>query len=277
MFGASWLEDTTGILSYPLTQLADGLPPVGAPGLAAEPVIEEPIGTGGPEVAPRTGVASGAASDAAEFAAETTPPARPALLVPGLRREPEFTNAAAAPVAAARTDTVADEPVFATQLAPAPAVSPAIASGPAIVELPRASPPAAEPAPQQQAAYVPAVVGAVAIPTAPDEERMVRQTLQRYRTAYDDLDAHMAQAVWPAVNETALARAFDGLESQRLIFDNCNVQLAAIGRATATCRGSARYVPKVGSRDPRVEPRVWNFTLRKAGDDWQIETARADR
>src|SRR5205823_4461302 len=47
--------------------------------------------------------------------------------------------------------------------------------------------------------------------------------------------------------------------------------------ALATCHGSARYVPKVGSREPRVEPRTWSFTLRKTGPDWKIESARAER
>jgi hypothetical protein len=111
--------------------------------------------------------------------------------------------------------------------------------------------------------------------TVPDEQ-LVRETLQRYRAAYETLDVSGAREVWPAVNESALARAFDGLQSQRLTFDDCNVEL--IGPAArAECHGSARYVPKVGSREPRVESRVWNFTLRKSGEAWHIETARAAR
>ena len=82
--------------------------------------------------------------------------------------------------------------------------------------------------------------------------------------------------MWPAVNEAALARAFEGLESQALTFDACYVK-ASGDAATATCQGSARYVPKIGSREPRVEPRVWNFTLRKNGGDWKIDSARAER
>jgi len=104
----------------------------------------------------------------------------------------------------------------------------------------------------------------------------VKQVLQRYRTAYDGLDARSAQAVFPAVNQAALARAFDGLASQTLTFDACDVQLRGEA-AVATCRGSARYVPKIGSREPRVEPRVWNFSLRKTGSDWTIDSARAER
>lgn len=104
----------------------------------------------------------------------------------------------------------------------------------------------------------------------------MRQTLQRYRNAYEGLDAHSARAVWPTVNESALARAFDGLESQALTFDTCNVSVRG-DAAAVVCRGTTRYVPKVGSREPRTEPRTWNFTLRKAGPAWTIESARAAR
>jgi len=131
-------------------------------------------------------------------------------------------------------------------------------------------PPPQVPSPSQ------AVVPVAARIDQPDEAALVQQTLQRYRRAYEGLDARSAQAVWPAVNEAALARAFDGLESQTLTFDGCDVQVRS-ETATATCQGSARYVPKVGSREPRVEPRTWKFTLRKDGGDWKIETARADR
>ena len=118
----------------------------------------------------------------------------------------------------------------------------------------------------------------VALPIARiDDESLVKQTLQQYRRAYDELDAQSARTVYPAINEAALARAFDGLASQSLTFDTCDVRMNGSGAATATCRGSARYVPKVGSREPHTEPRTWNFTLRKNGSGWQIENARAER
>jgi hypothetical protein len=109
-----------------------------------------------------------------------------------------------------------------------------------------------------------------------DDDGLVRRTLLDYKNAYEALDARSAHAVWPVVNERALARAFDGLESQHLMFDACDVQVNG-DAAAATCRGTARYVAKIGSRDPRTEPRVWNFTLRKTGQDWKIESARAER
>jgi hypothetical protein len=114
------------------------------------------------------------------------------------------------------------------------------------------------------------------LPSPIDDELPVQRTLRRYRVAYDGLDARSAQAVWPSVNQAALARAFDGLASQTLTFENCDVQLHGEA-ATATCRGNTRYVPKIGSREPRTEPRVWNFTLSKAGSDWKIDSARVDR
>jgi hypothetical protein len=111
---------------------------------------------------------------------------------------------------------------------------------------------------------------------AADDTSLVQRTLQRYRHAYDELDAQSAQAVWPTVNGDALARAFDGLASQSLVFDGCDVRVFG-DAATATCRGTARYVTKVGKRDQRVEPRIWNFTLRKMAGGWLIDTARSER
>jgi hypothetical protein len=119
----------------------------------------------------------------------------------------------------------------------------------------------------------PAVVPALLVSTV-DDHSLVDQTLQRYRRAYNKLDAESAHAVYPAVNESALARAFDSLESQVLSFDSCETSVQ--GRyATVTCHGTSRYVPKVGNRVTHVEPRIWSFILRKDDEDWKIENARA--
>jgi len=109
--------------------------------------------------------------------------------------------------------------------------------------------------------------------SAPRDEDLVRRTLQQYRAAYESLDARSAHAVWPTVSEVALQRAFSGLESQQLNFDDCDVQVRGL-TGLATCRGTMLYVPKVGSHDPRREPRVWTFDLRKVGENWQIDSAR---
>jgi len=114
------------------------------------------------------------------------------------------------------------------------------------------------------------------LPRPVDDRALVEETLSRYRRAYNRLDARSAQAVYPAVNAPALARAFDGLQSQSLQFDECDIDVRG-ALANVTCRGTSRYVPKIGNRDPRVEPRVWDFTLRKDEGDWKIENARAGR
>jgi len=110
-----------------------------------------------------------------------------------------------------------------------------------------------------------------------DDAERIKAVVQKYRAAYDRLDAGLVQEVWPAVNEAALARAFEGLRSQTLTFRACDVQLRG-SAATVLCTGSTRYIPKIGSREPHVEPLAWTFTLRKrANNEWQIESARAVR
>jgi hypothetical protein len=176
-------------------------------------------------------------------------------------------------VAPAPVESTPRVPDAHTVLLPEPPRLPAEA---AAVPPPPAHVPEAAHAPMEAAALAPVSMPVPPSVDAPDDNALVTRVLQRYRTAYEGLDARSAQAVWPAVNQVALARAFDGLEAQSLTFDACDVRLRGEA-ATATCHGSARYVPKVGSRDPRVEPRVWNFTLRKTGADWMIDSARADR
>jgi hypothetical protein len=122
----------------------------------------------------------------------------------------------------------------------------------------------------------PAAVATNATSASIDDGQLIQQVLQRYRAAYDRLDARSARAVWPGVNERALAQAFDGLEAQTLTFEDCAVELKGAA-ATANCRGTTRYVRKVGGREPQVEPRKWSFSLRKVGTDWTIENARAER
>jgi hypothetical protein len=148
------------------------------------------------------------------------------------------------------------------------------AAAPSPVALP--TPPAPEPV-AVPADPIPAVVPA-SVPVTPtvNDDQLVRDALQKYRWAYQELDAASAHDIWPGVDQAALARAFDGLASQALTFQDCAVEIAGPA-ATANCSGTMQYVPKVGSRVPRVEPRRWNFSLRKRDAGWQIEDARAGR
>jgi hypothetical protein len=101
----------------------------------------------------------------------------------------------------------------------------------------------------------------------------VAQVLNQYARAYGELNPGAARAVWPTVDERALSRAFASLESQDVSFDNCSIDVKG-ATASASCRGRASYVGKVGNRQPRTEARQWNFELTLQGEDWKI--AKAD-
>lgn len=110
-------------------------------------------------------------------------------------------------------------------------------------------------------------------PSVRDESSLVLGVLQRYELAYSSLDAAAAAAVWPRVNRGALARAFDGLASQRVSLGRCDVAVNGPA-AHATCSGSATWKPKIGGGQ-RTEQRQWDFELRKTGNAWRIERAVA--
>ena len=97
--------------------------------------------------------------------------------------------------------------------------------------------------------------------------------LNRYASAYSRLDASAAPEVWPAVNRSALSRAFDSLASQRVSLDRCAVDVRGTS-ALARCAGSATWSPKIGNGGSRTEARNWTFQLAKAGTAWQIVSAR---
>ena len=153
----------------------------------------------------------------------------------------------------------------ATTLAAAttPVLPPSASSAPVITG--GSAPPAAS------VAAAPAPVAATRV-----DEQGVSQALNQYARAYGRLDAVAARAVWPSVDERALARAFAGLESQNLSFDRCDIDVRG-ATANASCRGQASYVGKVGAREPRTEPRQWRFELRRDGEAWKIESAEARR
>jgi hypothetical protein len=132
-----------------------------------------------------------------------------------------------------------------------------------------------QPAPLTPLVAPPATV-AVSAAAMADARHSVTQVLNQYARAYGALDASAARRVWPTVDERALARAFAGLESQKVSFDSCDIDVRGTS-ANASCRGRASYVGKVGSREPRVEPRTWQFDLKRDGDAWKIETAEARR
>ena len=294
VLGATYLQDSSTLTSRPL--VGSGVTLSGTPGAA--PLVDvAAVGTAGPGetieglALPPEKVIEPRRSSALQTPPANVSPPTPAPQAVAARRAPEPASPPVERVQPTRPPMLprpASQSLPAAPSAATAAPPPAANPGPPPTAQPAPAPDAAPATPAAAPALTPTLVASpttvVAAPTptvvrgAPnvDESVLVSRTLQRYRAAYQDLDARSAQAVWPAVNETALARAFNGLESQTLTFDDCDVRVSGEA-AWATCRGSARYVPKVGSRDPRTESRTWTFTLKKAGEDWKIDTARADR
>lgn len=194
----------------------------------------------------------------------TPPRTEPPAVVPASRE-----RLAAPPPAVAPTRAPAPRPEPPGTTEP-PAAPDAVDATPAPVAIASAAPPPA-PAPPLAPAPAPPV-----IPVAPRERetRAVASVLGQYRAAFNTLDATAALAVWPSVNEKTLARAFDRLADQTVSFDACDIDVTA-GLAQAACRGTARYVPKVGSRTPKAEAREWRFSLRKADRGWLIDRVDA--
>jgi hypothetical protein len=248
-----------------------------------------------------------AAALVTEPAATSAPLTRPAPATPSLT-----TPAAAAPAPEPVADTSADllaapkskpsvnaeAPIArdSRPTEPTPSATPLqVATNDALPTLPDVAPAPPPPAPPPAPAtrVEPPPVTTAAVPTtgladtvlrttsvdvnAPvvevSQEPRVRDVLNRYASAYSALDANAAERVWPTVNRGALARAFDGLASQRVNLGDCRVDVTG-NKAHARCAGSTTWSPKVGS-GTHNESRVWTFDLVRVGADWQILNARA--
>jgi hypothetical protein len=142
--------------------------------------------------------------------------------------------------------------------------------------------PVAVPAPAAPEARNPAAAAAPsaarvarAMPVAPRrEEESILLVLHEYESAVGRKDPVAAKAVWPALDDRALARAFNDLQSHSLALEDCGVTVAnSNAAARARCQGVATYLPKVGRRKPINASHEWTFNLSKTGGDWQIESA----
>ncbi len=152
-----------------------------------------------------------------------------------------------------------------------PAPAPALSRQPAV----RTTPAAIAPLEPSPAATPPVASASIRTEPSGDQTR-VAAVLNQYARAYGQLDAGAAREVWPTVNERALARAFAGLASQDVAFDDCQIDVIGL-KANASCRGKASYVGKIGSGEQRTETRTWRFELRRDGEAWKIENAEARR
>jgi hypothetical protein len=111
-------------------------------------------------------------------------------------------------------------------------------------------------------------------PSQPPVQQQIYAALHEYEQAYEQLDAKAVRAVWPSVDTRALERAFRDLKSQRLVFEQCDIDVARV-QATAACRGRATYETRAGQQAARSEPREWTFTLQKSDEAWRIVSATA--
>jgi hypothetical protein len=131
------------------------------------------------------------------------------------------------------------------------------------------SEPASDKTPAGSTALVPEITTAappaIVAPTA-----AIESVLKNYAHAFSARNVGAAKSVWPGVDERALARAFDGLQEQRLELERCEISVEG-STAIATCVGTARYRPKVGTRSMRSERRAWTFHVGYRGDAWVID------
>src|SRR5262249_37650274 len=121
-------------------------------------------------------------------------------------RNPPPPAPAAAPIERRVTDLTPPPAVPAVATSAPPTPRPVPDGGPlapvGAATVPSPIPPHSAPAASATPAPVVKTPPAAPVPTVPtvDDEALVKQVLQRYRTAYDGLDARSARAVWPAVN-----------------------------------------------------------------------------
>ena len=106
-----------------------------------------------------------------------------------------------------------------------------------------------------------------------DAQAAIRTTLGRYEAAYSGLNVPAAHAVWPSVDQRALARAFEGLASQRVALDKCDIVVTRRHRARDMFRQCR--VDTEGRRRHERQSRHWSFDLANSGGTWQIVRAEA--
>ncbi|MEN3339275.1 MAG: hypothetical protein V7647_2951 [Acidobacteriota bacterium] len=274
-----------GNVTLPADPVLDTAPPSASSAIAETAPVETPA----PEPEPSAILTSGETRSAVREAPRRDDAVRPAL-EPSRRDDAVKPPPAAPPTRSERGLTEGTPAPRFTATPSIPASTSAADPGPRREReepVPSFKPPAVEPVPLSASA-LPATGSIPAAPeptpAAPsrarspepaaavvDPQAAIRATLSRYEAAYSGLNVSAARAVWPAVDERALARAFDGLASQRVALEKCDVAVSGT-TARATCSGSADWTPKVGGGQ-RHQNRRWAFELANAGGTWQIVRA----
>ena len=239
--------------------------PLRAPVVASNP---DPVQPQAPTTPPAATVATEPVTSPQPSPADAEPSSPPA--------EPPAMDRSAAPVQPPKPPPFRPEMGPPTQPAPVPTTGDAVASAPAassttlegvgtaVTTRPPPVPPPPKPAPDP--------VNEPAPPAAEAHEPAVRAALAKFAAAYTGLSAAAAQEVWPTVDAHSLARAFDGLESQRVSLGTCSVNIAAAA-ARAECTGTTTWTPKVGG-GARTERRRWTFDLALTDGAWLIVRAQ---
>ena len=114
----------------------------------------------------------------------------------------------------------------------------------------------APPAPAPAAA--PPAMAAAAGADRGRQRRARRARRLRRRVQHPQRRCHATRVA--GCRPAGLRRAFDQLTAQTITFNRCDVN-ASGETAEAVCVGRATWVPKVGDRSPKSEPRTWRFAL----------------
>jgi hypothetical protein len=109
-----------------------------------------------------------------------------------------------------------------------------------------------------------------ALPTIRERQAQIQSSVNRYRDAYNSMDANAAKAVWPSVNVKQLGDSFARLEKLEYQFQPCTIFFDT-GKARATCEGRVRSVAKSDKREVSV-PGRWEFTLKEVNREWVIDS-----
>jgi|SRR5688572_21646977 hypothetical protein len=158
-------------------------------------------------------------------------------------------------------------PAEATPVSDAVVAAAVVPAAMASAEVP--SPAAAEPA------VVERLSRTTPVDTIAADRSAIEGVLSSYRRSYNALDARAVSAIWQGVDSRALARAFSTLTRQHIMFERCDVRVAAADRAAARCHGILSYVQKAGDTSPQQRRVSWDIDLKRPGGTWVIVGVQA--
>jgi len=230
--------------------LADTLPTSTSAGASTTPQPERP--------------AAGLSASARSIVASTPsiPPAPVTAPDPApiaVNRETAVNATATGPVDVAVPAAVRNTPVATTG-----GDVPAVASAPSTTDADLRPAPLDRPVPALSTAAPAPIAAPTVTPAA-----AIQRTLQGYQSAFSRLDVNAVRQVWPSVDQKALAKAFDQLKSEDLTLENCKVTVTG-ANAVAACGGKTEYVPKIGSKNARIERHQWRISLQQVADRWVV-------